>query len=233
VEISAATHSHHQDHLKLGFQFLSGKLAIRFSLLLPILFTALILVSRAHAQQQVDTDIHTDTNDLPQITITTTMGDFSIELYPQHAPSTVANFLQYVDQDFYKRTLFHRIAKGFVIQAGGFDVNHQKRHTASAIKNESLTSISNTRSTLAMARTGHPDSATSQFFINLKDNLILNSHDTTPGYTVFGRVITGMDLIDKMSEIETTNLGGPFTQFPLEPIIILNIQRASTPRDPA
>ena len=210
---------------------MQSRIQLRGSLMLTVLSVFALTISAAHAEPRSEAP----PNDAPIVAISTTMGSFSLELYPQHAPATVANFLQYVDQGFYNDVIFHRVMEGFVIQAGGFDAQRQERETGQSVKNESIMGPDNDRGTLAMARTSHPDSARAQFYINLKDNNFLNSHNTTPGYTVFGKVISGMTVIDKISAVKTTDLGGPFSAIPLEPVIILNAQRVSrnSDNDPA
>ena len=202
---------------------------MKVSTILTLLAAFILAISAAHAEPELESKA--TSNKAPIIAVSTTLGSFSVELYPQHAPATVANFLQYVDQDFYKDVIFHRVVADFVIQAGGFNVQRQPREAGEPVKNESIKGPGNNRGTLAMARTGHPDSARAQFYINLKDNHFLNARDTKPGYTVFGKVISGMDVIDKISAAKTTNLGGPFATIPVEPVIILNAQRVSLDSD--
>ena len=204
-------------------RYIQPKMRVKFILLMALAF----FVSDVHAEKKRLAENHQ-----PIVLFQTTMGDFSLELYPEHAPSTVANFLQYVDQGFYSNLIFHRVIAGFMIQAGGFDTEYQARETGQAVKNESIMGLKNDRGTLAMARTNHPDSATSQFFINLKDNHFLNSHNTTPGYTVFGKVVSGMNVVDNISAVKTISRGDPsFKQAPVEMITILNAQRVSNTSD--
>ena len=147
----------------------------------------------------------------PRVKFQTTAGDFIIELNPEKAPITVKNFLTYVEEGFYTSTIFHRIIPGFMAQCGGFDTDFNQKSTHDTIKIEADNGLKNDRGTLAMARTGIPDSASSQFFINYKDNGFLNYSAPTSqgwGYAVFGKVVEGMDIIDEMENAPTGNRGG-------------------------
>ncbi len=132
------------------------------------------------------------------VTFNTDLGPMLIELYPEQAPITVANFLQYVDSDFYDGTIFHRVIPGFVVQGGGFTFDFNRKETSDPIKNESDNGLKNTYLTLSMARTNAVDSATSQFFINLKHNEPLDGSPEKPGYAVFGKVIQGEAVVEKI-----------------------------------
>ena len=137
------------------------------------------------------------------ITIKTTKGDITLELFEKEAPATVKNFLSYVESGFYKGTIFHRVIPGFMIQGGGMDENFNQKPTNEPIKNEAVNQLSNLRGTIAMARTQVVDSATSQFFINVADNDFLDFRAPTPqhfGYCVFGKVTSGMDVVDAIAE---------------------------------
>ena len=138
--------------------------------------------------------------DNPKVLIKTDLGNVLVELYPKQAPVTVQNFLMYVDSKFYDGTIFHRVVPGFVAQTGGMTFDFNEKETAAPIKNESFNKLANDYKTLAMARFNDPDSATSQFFINLKANPALNATETKPGYTVFGKVIEGMDVVEKIAQ---------------------------------
>ncbi len=158
----------------------------------------------------------------PQVKIQTSHGDITIELYPDRAPITVENFLQYVEDDFYSGTIFHRVMPGFMIQGGGFDADMNKRPTRPPIQNEADNGLRNERGTLAMARTMVVDSATSQFFINHSDNAFLDHRDRSPqgfGYCVFGRVTEGMDVVDQIARVRTTTRAG-HEKVPVEPVVI-------------
>ena len=159
-----------------------------------------------------------------EVIFETSMGSFTLELNPEKAPQTVANFLVYVDEGFYSNTLFHRVIPRFVVQAGGFKKGLKKKKTHSTVINESDNGLLNTRGTISMARSNNPDSATSQFFINLAHNPGLDQQQRKPGYTVFGRVTDGMDIIDIIVKLPTTALG-PYNDVPKEDIVILSAKR--------
>lgn len=157
------------------------------------------------------------------VKLQTSKGDILLELYPQQAPVTVANFLQYVQDGFYDGTIFHRVINGFMIQGGGFDAQMRQKPTRAPIKNEADNGLSNDAYTIAMARTPVPDSATSQFFINVANNKNLNHTSKTPagwGYAVFGRVVQGQDVVDAIKAVPTTTKGF-HNDVPVEPVIIL------------
>lgn len=155
-----------------------------------------------------------------KVKLETSLGSIIIELDSEKAPITVSNFLKYVDTGFYNGTIFHRIIPGFMAQGGGFDEKFQKKQTLAAIKNESSNGLKNDRATISMARTGNPDSATAQFFINYKDNNSLNyPAQRGSGYAVFGKVIEGMDVVDQMAKLPTENQGR-FQNVPKTPIVI-------------
>ena len=164
----------------------------------------------------------------PVVKMTTTMGVIEIELYPEKAPKTVANFLQYVDEDFYTGTIFHRVIKGFMIQGGGFTQNLQQKPTRPPIVNEAANGLKNQRGTIAMARTPVPDSATCQFFINHKYNNFLDyrgpSRDQI-GYAVFGKVIKGMDIVDSIASVQTKQINRNMQNLPVQPIVITRVER--------
>ncbi|HEY0842534.1 MULTISPECIES: peptidylprolyl isomerase [Methylotenera] len=145
------------------------------------------------------------------VKLQTNFGDITIELNAEKAPITVANFLQYVDNGFYDSTIFHRVINGFMIQGGGFDTTMTQKSTEAEIKNEADNGLGNEKYTIAMARTSAPHSASSQFFINVANNEFLNH--TAPsgngwGYCVFGKVVEGMDVVDKIKQVATTSLKG-------------------------
>nr|HIL74225.1 peptidyl-prolyl cis-trans isomerase [Rhodospirillales bacterium] len=159
----------------------------------------------------------------PKVHFKTTMGDFTVELEPDKAPQTVANFLQYVREGHYDGLIFHRVIKAFMVQGGGFDKNYNKTATREPIENEADKGIPNERGTIAMARTNDPHSATNQFFINVKFNGFLNHRSKSQqgwGYTAFGRVIDGMNIVGRISMMKTGS-GGPFpSDVPVEQVII-------------
>ena len=164
----------------------------------------------------------------PVVEIETNLGNFKIELYPDKAPITVENFLKYVKDGFYEGLIFHRVIPNFVVQAGGFDEKlNYKIPTYPPIKNEAQNGLKNLRGTIAMARTSDPDSATSQFYINLSDNYKLDYRDPEAvdmyGYTVFGKVIEGMSVIEKIARIPTHTVKG-MSDVPIAPVVIKKTQ---------
>ncbi len=158
------------------------------------------------------------------IIFSTNKGDIKIKLYPEKAPVTVKNFHSYVDSGFYNDTVIHRIVPGFVIQGGGYSKDISKKKTLAPIKNEADNGLKNLRGTLSMARTNQVNSATSQFFINLKDNDFLDHGARSFGYAVFAEVIEGMDVVDKIAAVKTAN--SPMPNFPVKPVIIITAKRA-------
>ena len=159
----------------------------------------------------------------PLVKLETSMGDITLELYPDKAPATVANFLQYVKDGFYNGTIFHRVIHGFMIQGGGFDAKMNQKPTRAPIKNEADNGLKNEPYTVAMARTDDPNSATAQFFINVADNQFLNHTAKTPqgwGYAVFGKVVKGQDVVDKIKAVPTTTKG-MFQNVPVTPVTII------------
>jgi cyclophilin family peptidyl-prolyl cis-trans isomerase len=164
-----------------------------------------------------------------QVKLQTTMGNIILELRPQAAPVTVKNFLQYVNDGFYDGTIFHRVIPGFMIQGGGFTEQLKEKETREPIINEADNGLSNDRGTIAMARANDPNSATSQFFINQRDNPFLNYvSQNKPGYAVFGRVIEGMDTVDAIVSVETTTRrdaqGRVMENVPVKPVVIKSAQ---------
>jgi peptidyl-prolyl cis-trans isomerase B (cyclophilin B) len=157
----------------------------------------------------------------------TSLGPIKVELDGDKAPITVANFLSYVDDKFYDGTVFHRVIPDFMIQGGGFEPGMKQKRTKAAIKNESANGLSNTRGTLAMARTNVADSATAQFFINLKDNDFLNKARAADGvgYCVFGKVVEGLDVVDKIKAV-ATGRRGPHDDVPVQDVVIHSVRRA-------
>jgi cyclophilin family peptidyl-prolyl cis-trans isomerase len=166
----------------------------------------------------------------PVVIIDTSMGVIKAELNEEKAPVTVKNFLSYVDDKFYDGTIFHRVMPGFMIQGGGFVPGLKEKPTKDPIKNEAGNGLKNDRGTLAMARTGDPDSATAQFFISVKDNNFLNRGDPKAvdkyGYAVFGKVIEGMDVVDKIAQVETGDRGD-MENVPVKDVVIKSIRRAN------
>jgi peptidyl-prolyl cis-trans isomerase B (cyclophilin B) len=158
------------------------------------------------------------------VKLSTNFGDITLELDAEKAPITVANFLQYVESSFYDGVIFHRVIDGFMIQGGGFDADMNQKKTKGEIKNEADNGLANDKYSVAMARTSVPDSASSQFFINGTDNDFLNHTAKTSsgwGYCVFGKVVAGMDVVDKISKVKTTSKGG-HRDVPAEAVVINN-----------
>jgi len=160
----------------------------------------------------------------PLVRISTNQGDMVIELAPERAPVTVKNFLEYVENDFYDGTIFHRVIEGFMIQGGGFDSSFRRKATGPAIPNEANNGMRNQRYTISMARTNAPHSATAQFFINTEDNRNLDHTAATDrgwGYAVFGRVVEGQEIVDKISQVPT-GPGGPFSRDAPRDQVVIN-----------
>ena len=173
------------------------------------------------------TAIAADADKNPKILLETSKGNIELELYQDKAPVTVKNFLRYVDEGFYKNTLFHRVINSFMIQGGGFDADMNKKQTHAAIINEADNGLKNVRGSVAMARTGDPNSATAQFFINHVDNDYLNHTGRTArgwGYCVFAKVSKGMKTVDAIADVFTTTRKG-MRNVPEEPVLILNATR--------
>ena len=171
----------------------------------------------------------------PQVEFRTNKGTFVVELYPDKAPKTVANFLQYVESGFYPGTVFHRTVDRFVIQGGGFTPDMQQKLTMAPVINESNNGLKNEPGTLAMARAFDPNSGTSQFFINLNDNKFLNYYRPDPhyiGYCVFGKVVRGMDIVESIGKTPT-HTAGQFTDVPLEAFVIENASLLASPVETA
>jgi cyclophilin family peptidyl-prolyl cis-trans isomerase len=161
-----------------------------------------------------------DTGKTKQVELITNRGRIVLELYEDKAPITVANFLRYVEEGFYRGLIFHRIVPKFVIQAGGYDTSMKRKPTYDPIINESINGLSNTRGTVAMARAKGPDTATSQFYFNVVDNPQLDyAGEDKPGYAVFGKVLEGMDVVDKIANAPRGR-GGKFMHMPTKPIFI-------------
>ena len=194
------------------------------TLLLTLLSGALLNVPllsfarNAHAQSSGDTH--------PVIVMKTSKGTIEITLDAEKAPVTVKNFLSYVNEAFYDSTIFHRVIRDFMIQGGGFTATMLQLPTKEPIRNEAANGLLNKRGTIVMARRNTPNSATCQFFINHKDNDFLDHKDNTPrgyGYAVFGRVTSGMDVVDSIAAVKTGAVGG-FRDVPLEPVVIESVR---------
>lgn len=192
-----------------------------------------VLFSRAAENAQPVAPVpekETKTVSNPKVVIETSMGNITVELFQDKAPISVKNFLDYVAVNHYDNLIFHRVIPDFMIQGGGFSADFNKPATNAPIKNEAGNGVSNKRGTLAMARTNVVDSATDQFFINVKDNIFLDHRDERMsgfGYAVFGQVVEGMDVVDKIKAVATgtkTVMGMPFQDVPLQPVLIKTIR---------
>jgi len=158
------------------------------------------------------------------VVVSTNLGDFTVELFNKEAPISVENFLQYVDDGYFDGTIFHRVIPGFMVQGGGFSEDMSQKKVRDAIKNEADNGLKNEKGTLAMARTNVVDSATSQFFINVADNDFLNHGDRDFGYAVFGKVVEGMDVVEKITAVRTADRG-MHQNVPVEPVVMLSVTR--------
>lgn len=164
----------------------------------------------------------------PTVVMETSEGVITIELWADKAPVTVKNFLRYTDEKFYDGTIFHRVIDNFMIQGGGFTADMKKKNAHEPVKNEATSELKNDRGTIAMARTSQVNSATCQFFINLKNNDFLNHRDNTPrgfGYAVFGKVIKGQEVVDRIAKVKTTT-SGPYRDVPAKPVVIKSVRRS-------
>ena len=172
----------------------------------------------------------------PRVMLETTLGDFVIEVDPERAPLTCANFLQYVKDGFYNGTIVHRVENNFVLQGGGYDVNYKAKTTRPAVSNESGNGLSNTRFSVGLARAGNPHSGTSQFYVNISDNEVLNPNPARWGYAVFGKVVEGLEVIDRIGQQPTGDAGtfkgtAPVTQIVIRRAFLL--PSVSAPATPA
>lgn len=179
--------------------------------------TALFLLLVSNIALAIETPVLNN----PIIEIDTNKGKITVQLFTSRAPNSVANFLNYIDNDKYTKSIFHRVIKDFMIQGGGFYESGQRLKTFIPIGNESRNGLSNVRGTIAMARTSHPHSATRQFYINHKDNTFLDAKNTKWGYTVFGKVTLGMDVVDKIAAVETAAQDKPIIPVIINSITVL------------
>ncbi len=164
---------------------------------------------------------------MSMLSFKTSLGTFTVELHPEDAPITVENFLRYVDEGFFDGLVFHRVIPGFVIQGGGMTPDMKQKKNHEPIKNEASNGLKNLRGTLSMARTNDINSATSQFFVNLKDNAALDQRGGSFGYAVFGRVKDGMDVVDKIAAVKTGS-HGHHDDVPVEPVVMESVTRVVT-----
>jgi cyclophilin family peptidyl-prolyl cis-trans isomerase len=185
---------------------------------LTALLLSLVVVTATSAQEQ------SAATNAPRVRVTTNAGSFVVELDRGRAPLTVAAFLSYATSGFYVGTIFHRVVQGFVAQGGGYTKDLKLKPTTGTVANESGNGLSNLRGTVGFARSNEPHSGTSQFYINLADNIDLNPRPTRWGYAVFGKIVEGMDVVDDIGH-RPTGAGGPFDRsVPVEPIVIESIQ---------
>jgi peptidyl-prolyl cis-trans isomerase A (cyclophilin A) len=164
-----------------------------------------------------------------QVQVVTSMGNFTIEVLPERSPLTVAQFLKYVDQGFYSGTIFHRVIPNFVIQGGGFDTNYKLKGAPPKVVNESGNGLTNQRGTVGLARPPEPHGGDCQFYVNLFDNAALDPNQTRWGYAVFGKIVQGMDVVDRIGNVATGSKG-PFKEdTPLQEVVIERIERVAAP----
>ncbi len=188
---------------------------------------ALSATAENKAESKSSTEAKPSADAKPKVALETSKGRIVLELFPDKAPKTVANFLAYVDSGFYDETIFHRVIDGFMVQGGGFTADMKQKTPNAPVDNEADNGLRNDRGTVAMARTMQPHSATAQFFINSVNNDPLNHRTKTPqgwGYTVFARVIEGMNVVDTIGRVATTRKGGA-SDVPVEPVVILKASR--------
>lgn len=196
----------------------------KFRPLIALLSTAMLAWGQgAYAQGEGSEENSMEPNANPKAVIHTSLGDITLELFAEAAPVSVENFVSYAQDGFYDGTIFHRVISHFMIQGGGMTPDLKAKPTGEPIVNESANDISNTRGTIAMARTSDPDSATSQFFINVQDNPSLDKNPTSAGYAVFGKVTEGMEVVDEIRFVET-NSQPPYHDVPVEPILIESVE---------
>jgi peptidyl-prolyl cis-trans isomerase A (cyclophilin A) len=188
------------------------------STFLRCLFLSLFAVTFACAQVARAAD--------PVVVVKTSQGSFEVQLDPAHAPLSTSNFLDYVDKKFYDGTIFHRVIPGFMVQGGGFSPDMTEKPAGAPIHNEGTNGLHNMTGTIAMARTSDPDSATAQFYINVADNASLDATTDTPGYAVFGKIISGMDVVNKIVAVPTATKG-EFENVPVDPVTIVSVRRKS------
>ena len=165
----------------------------------------------------------------PQVQVVTAMGNFTIELNAERAPLTVAQFLKYVDQGFYSGTIFHRAIPNFVIQGGGYEPDYKLKGNPTKVVNESGNGLTNQRGAVGLARAAEPHGGDVQFYVNLNDNAALDPNQTRWGYAVFGKVVSGMEVVDKIGGVATSSHGIMKEDVPVKPVIILRIERVASP----
>jgi cyclophilin family peptidyl-prolyl cis-trans isomerase len=188
-----------------------------------LLITLALIATPIWAQDEAGAEATAEASENPNVVIHTSLGDITLELFADKAPVSVENFVSYANEGFYDGTIFHRVISHFMIQGGGMTPDLKSKPTGDPIANEASNGLSNDRGTIAMARTSDPDSATSQFFINVQDNTSLDYNPTSAGYAVFGKVTGGMDVVDNIRFVETTSFP-PYHDVPAEPVIIESVE---------
>jgi len=204
---------------------MASKIKSLFTLLVYTGFICLFFTNAKADQQSDSSQIE---NLKTMVTLSTSLGDITLELDAEKAPHSVANFLEYVNAGFYDGTIFHRVIPGFMVQGGGFNEDMNQKDTNAPVVNEADNGLLNTKYTVAMARTPDPHSATAQFFINSSDNDFLNFKSATPdgyGYAVFAKVVKGEDVVDAIEQVSTGQVG-PHGDVPLEPVVINSVKVA-------
>ena len=197
--------------------------------LLLTLLSILVVRSGAAAEPPAAAAKSAATTVPVQVQVQTSLGNFTIELLPERAPLTVAHFLKYVDEGYYSGTIFHRVVPNFVIQGGGFDTSFKAKGSPTKIVNESGNGLTNQRGTVGLARPVEPHNGDVQFYVNLFDNAALDPNQTRWGYAVFGKVVQGMDVVDRIGNVATGSKG-PFKEdAPLTPVVIERIERVPPP----
>lgn len=198
-------------------------------LILSVAFLILAFASPLRAAEKPAPAAPEKTAPPVYVQVTTSMGKFTIELNPERAPITVAQFLKFVDEGYYSGTIFHRAIPGFIVQGGGYDADYKLKGTPPKVVNESGNGLTNQRGTVGLARPPEPHAGDVQFYVNLSDNAALDPNQTRWGYAVFGKVVQGMDVVDQISLVPT-GAKGPFKEnAPLKPVLIEKIEHVSAP----
>jgi len=209
---------------------LSEKLFLGLGLVLLALIVVIISINMNNDKSKTEDKIDltqigdAQLGDTVNVIIETNLGDIEVELNNEDAPITVANFLKYVKSNFYSKTIYHRVIDGFMVQGGGFSENGIQKKTFAPIKLESNNGLKNKKYTIAMARTSIEDSATSQFFINTKDNGFLDYKQTNPGYAVFGKVVSGFEVVDKIEKVQTGFNQNGMKDWPVQNVVIESVK---------